>query len=324
MVASGLMFPPLSRRAFLRALGVAAGSITLEPRAGALLRGAVQAPQVFRSDVELVTTAVTVTDEAGRLITTLGRDDFEVFEDGRQQRLAQFTAERVPVSLGLALDMSDSMIGRRMTDAQVALTRFLDDLLAPEDDAALILFNHRPQVAASWTSARDTLHRHFVDLHPQGGTAIYDAILAALPLFSTRAHPRAALVVVSDGTDTSSDTTLVNLRARLLREDVFVYAIAIDAPDARPSAKVNPHALRELTGQSGGYTEIITDSAELGPATARIAEELNHQYMLGYSPDRAPDGEFRSIRVRVRSGDYRVRSRRGYMAVRKATTGVRQ
>jgi Ca-activated chloride channel homolog len=283
-------------------------------------QGAVQAPRVFRSDVELVTTAVTVTDEAGRLVTNLGQGDFEIYEDGHAQRIAQFTSERVPVSLGLALDTSDSMAGQRLIDAQTALVRFLDDLLAPDDEAAIILFNHHPRVAATWTTARSTLNRHFHDLHPQGGTAMYDAIAASLPLFTGRGHPRAALVVVSDGADTASDTTLVELRAQLLREDVFVYAIAIDAPDARPSAKVNPHALRELTGQSGGYTEIISDSSELGPATARIAEELNHQYMLGYTPDRPADGSFRAIRVRVHSGDYRVRSRRGYVAVRRASS----
>ncbi len=312
------MRPPWSRRAFLGALGVAAGgglAGAADARGG---QGAVQTPRVFRSDVELVTTAVTVTDEGGRLVTGLGRDDFEIQEDGRAQRLAQFTNERVPVSLVLALDTSDSMAGQRLADAQAALVRFLDDLLAPDDEAAMILFNHQPQVAGIWTTARATLHRHLHEVHPQGGTAIYDAIEAALPLFRSRRHPRAALVVVSDGTDTASDTSLVNLRARLLREDAFLYAIAIDAPDARPSAKVNPHALRELTGQSGGYTEIITDSSELGPATARIAEELNNQYMLGYSPDRPPDGEFRTIRVRVRTGDYRVRSRRGYVAVRRS------
>jgi len=303
--------PPLSRRAFLAILGVLAGRrdapAGAQPPAGA--------PRVFRSDVELVTTAVTVTDEAGRLVTTLARDDFEIYEEGRPQEVAQFTSERVPVSLGLALDTSDSMAGQRMIDAQAALLRFVDDLLEPVDEAALILFNHTPRLAATWAVDRRPIHESLRDLHPQGGTAIYDAINTALPLFTTRAHPRAALVVVSDGTDTASDTTLANLRARLLREDVFIYAIAIDAPDARPSAKVNPHALRELTGQSGGYTEIITGSAELGPATARIAEELNHQYMLGYSPDRPPDNTFRTIRVRVRSGDYRVRSRRGYVAV---------
>lgn len=297
-----------SRRAFLQRLGLTAAALGACPRTAG-------AAQVFRSDVDLVTTAVTVTDESGRLVTTLTRDDFEIYEDNRPQRVAQFTAERVPVSLGLALDVSDSMAGGRLVDAHAALARFLDDLLAPADEASLVLFNHRPQVVATWTRERARLHERLTGLYPQGGTAIYDAIATSLPLFADRHHPRAALLVVSDGADTASDTALTDLRAQLLRHDVFVYAIAIDAADARPSAKVNPHALRELTGQSGGYTEIIGSAAELGPATTRIAEELNHQYMLGYASDRPADGEFRTIRVRVRHADYRVRSRRGYVAL---------
>ena len=99
------------------------------------------------------------------------------------------------------------------------------------------------------------------------------------------------------------------------RSDAFVYAIAIDAPDTRAiNDRVNPHALREITTESGGYTEVVRDSPELGPATARIAAELDQQYTLTYMPDRPPDGSYRSIRVRVPGSEYRVRTRRGYVA----------
>jgi Ca-activated chloride channel family protein len=304
----------VSRRRFLCGLGLAAAAARNRPLR-ATAQGIVQSPRVFRSDIELVTTAVTVTDESGRLVTGLARNDFEIYEDNRPQRVAQFTSERVPVSLVLALDTSDSMAGRRLSDAHAAVVHFLDELLEPVDETALLLFNHRPLLVAPWTQDRQQLHGRLIDLYPQGGTAMYDAIGAALPLFHERRHPRGALVVISDGDDTASDLPLTDLRARLLREDVFLYAVAIDAPDARPSARVNAHALNELTGASGGYTEIVADSAELGPATARIADELNRQYMLGYSPDRPPDGRFRTIRVRVRTRDYRVRARRGYVAV---------
>jgi hypothetical protein len=94
-----------------------------------------------------------------------------------------------------------------------------------------------------------------------------------------------------------------------------VYAIAIDAPGKRPvSGRVDPYALRAMTDESGGYTEVVHDSAELVPATARIAEELNNQYLLGYVPPRPADGEYHSIRVRVSDPSYRIRSRRGYVA----------
>jgi VWFA-related protein len=119
---------------------------------------------------------------------------------------------------------------------------------------------------------------------------------------------------VSDGADTASDATLPSLQRLLLQSDVFLYAIGIDAPDARTSTRINPWPLRELSAQGGGYTEIIHDSAELVPATARIADELNHQYMLGYAPAHA-DGQFHSLRVFVKGeGDYQIRARRGYLA----------
>ena len=94
-----------------------------------------------------------------------------------------------------------------------------------------------------------------------------------------------------------------------------MYAVAIDAPESRPiNDEVNPHTLRGITDDSGGYTEVVHDSPDLVPATERIAEELNHQYTLGYTPNHPPDGRWHRIRVRVKNGDYGVRARSGYRA----------
>ena len=126
-------------------------------------------------------------------------------------------------------------------------------------------------------------------IRPSGGTALYDAIDASLPLFESRQHPRAAILLVSDGADTASDIARrPTLKQKLVRSDVFLYAIGIDSIDARNSTRINPFTLNELTSQGGGYTEIIRSTAELGPATERIAEELNHQYMIGYTPTTGP------------------------------------
>jgi len=303
--------PP--RRVFFRTLGVVTAGLCLgrwHPVEGG------RQTRVFRGGVELVTTPVTVTDSEGRLVATLGPDEFTISEDGIPQPIVHFSKERVPVSVCLALDMSDSMFGRRIDDARTALIEFLDHLLAPEDETALVLFNHQPIVAATWTTDRARIRARLLDINPGGGTAIYDAVKATLPLFHQRRHPRAAVVVVSDGADTASDTTALQLRAELLRSDAFVYAIAIDAPDARPSARVNPWALQEMTAPSGGSTQVISSTDDLGPATAHIADELNHQYMIGYSPHRPPDSAYHTLRVTATGGDYRVRSRRGYVAVR--------
>ncbi len=265
----------------------------------------------FRGGSELVTTAVTVRDINGRLVTTLDQSAFTVEEDGMPQPITQFTRERVPVSLALALDASDSMRGQRIVDARAALGIFLDDLLAPGDEAAIVSFNHDARVFASWTSQRNGLRARLEDLRPSGGTAMYDAVAASLPLFETREHPRAALLLVSDGADTASDITPTRLKQTLVRSDVFLYAIAIDSDNERASSRVNPYTLGELAAQGGGYSEVVRSAADLGPATARIADELNHQYMIGYTPTTTGDGKYHSVRVKVSNPDYKVRARRG-------------
>jgi Ca-activated chloride channel family protein len=135
-------------------------------------------------------------------------------------------------------------------------------------------------------------------------------------MFDRRTKPRAALVVISDGADTASDRSLQQARDAVVKRDAFVYAIAIDSPGVASSTRVNPAALRDLTGPTGGYTEVVHQAADLGPATQRIAEELNSQYTIGYTPSRTLDGSWRAIRVRVKGQTYYVRARQGYMADR--------
>ncbi|HEX8030169.1 MAG TPA: VWA domain-containing protein [Vicinamibacterales bacterium] len=265
----------------------------------------------FRAGSELVTTAVTVRGGDGRLITTLEQHDFIVEEDGVVQPITQFTRDRVPISLSLTLDISDSMRGQRIADARGALANFLDHLLAADDEASLLGFNHETRMFSPWTLERSSMRAKLDAIRPSGGTAMYDAVDAALPLFQSRQHPRAALLLVSDGRDTASDVTPTALKQKLVRSDVFLYAIGIDSLDARNSTRINPFTLNELTSQGGGYTEIISSTAELGPATERIAEELNHQYMIGYTPTTRGDGKYHSVRVRVTNDGYKVRARRG-------------
>jgi Ca-activated chloride channel family protein len=269
----------------------------------------------FRGRVDTVMVTVTVTDAAGRLIAGLSRDDFEIFENGERQPIVQFTDQRVPVSLGVLLDASDSMRGQKMLDARAAVDRFVGTLLEPGDEAFVAAFNHLPRVVMPWTRPPAGLAGRLDAFKPSGATAIYDALVATAPLFEARAHTRAALVIVSDGADTASDRTLQQARAVLRRTDPFVYAIAIDSADGPASTRVNPDALREITVPSGGYTEVVDSADDLGPATERIANELNTQYTLGYNPTKAPDGEWREIRVRVKDRHYFTRARRGYYAL---------
>jgi Ca-activated chloride channel family protein len=271
--------------------------------------------RLFRTGIEVTSITVTVRDAQGRLVTGLGREAFDVHEDGEPQRVTQFTNERVPISLGVLLDTSDSMFGRRITDARAAVERFLFELLDPGDEYFVSSFNHRPHVLTRWTSTPDVMRHALEGLRPTGGTAAYDAILAALPMFVTRSRQRAALVVISDGADTASTATIREVRSTLLRSDAFVYAIALDSPEPRAiNARVNPTALREITDDSGGRTEVVQSSADLVDATSRIADELNKQYLLGYTSSHGADGQYHSIRVRVQGTEYKVRARNGYVA----------
>ena len=273
------------------------------------------AAQTFRARIDTVQVTVTVVDAEGRLITGLTKDDFQILEDDVPQTITQFTDERVPVSLGVLLDASDSMRGQPIVDARGAVDRFVAGLLESGDEVFMAAFNHQAHLVAPWTQPPGALRGRLDSFRPTGGTAIYDALVASAPMFGRRIHTRAALVLVSDGADTASDLTLRQAREVLRRTDPFVYAIAIDAPGALVSTRVNPEALREITAQSGGYTEVVRSAEDLGPATERIANELNKQYLLGYVSSRPPDGEWRTIRVRVKDRNYFTRARRGYYAV---------
>ena len=259
--------------------------------------------------------AATVRDSEGRLVTGLAREAFDIFEDGERQTITQFTHERVPIGLGVLLDTSDSMYGKRMQDARTAVNRFLFELLDASDEFFILAFNHEPHVVAKWTNSPDVVRGALDALRPSGGTAAYDAVLAALPLIERRNRERAALLLSSDGADTASTATLRDVRSALVRSDAFAYAIAIDSAEPRAiNTRVNPTALREITDDSGGRTEVARNMDDLIGATARIAEELNSQYVLGYTSPRGADGQFHSIRVRIRGSEFRVRARNGYVA----------
>jgi VWFA-related protein len=288
----------------------------LPPLAGlALLAQEVPRPNpAFRAGVDVVSVTATVLDGNDRLVTGLTAADFVVFDDSREQPITQFSNERVPVSLGILLDVSDSMTGKRMDDARAALDRFLGEWLDEEDEGFVGVFNHRPRILSPWTRRPAQLRGLLDGVIPTGGTAIYDAIAQAVTKFPSRAHQRAAVVVISDGADTASDVDLRTLRATLRRNEAFVYAVAIDPPERkRINTAVDPAALRAITDDSGGFTEVVHDTAELGPATQRIAEELNNQYLIGYVSPHPDDGRYHSVRVRTKNPDYRVRARKGYV-----------
>ena len=308
----------------------------------------------FRTGVELINVTATVTDENGRFVPGLTADDFRVYEDGKLQEIQQFETERVPVSLGIALDTSGSMIGEKMAAAEAALNRFVFDLLGDQDEMFLYRFDGRPELVQGWTENRQAIRKALGVIKPNGGTAIYDTVAEAIPLANSGTRRKKALVVISDGNDTSSRTKPDQLSNLVRQSEVIVYAIGIDASgdlhqsnrpsgppqpipvpspfpgkaplpqtpraprpqrSSSPQDRVNPEALRRITDESGGRTEIVVSPRDLDPATSGIANELSRQYFIGYSSSAPKDGRWHTIDVRLtRSGAETVRARRGFIA----------
>ena len=308
----------------------------------------------FRTSVDLISVNATVTDASGHFVPGLRAEDFVVYEDGERQAISQFETERVPVSLGIVLDTSGSMAGEKIAAAQTALSRFVFDLLGPRDEMFLYRFDSEPTLVQGWTEDRRMLVRALGSVRPSGGTALYDSVVEAIPLATAGSRRKKALVILSDGNDTHSMVTLADVQHAIRPSEVMVYAIGIGATasGARPQAnppripwpggnggpiqlpwprrppapssprssggsgtdRVNVAALRSITDDSGGRTEIVQSARDLDAATAGIASELSQQYFLGYVSNRPKDGRWHQIEVRLANGKHTVRARRGFVA----------
>ena len=191
----------------------------------------------FRSTTELINVTATVTDSSGRFVSGLRKEDFVVREDGERQQISHFSSDRVPVSLGIVLDVSGSMSGEKFQAAERALNRFLYDLLAPEDEVFILSFSDRTDLVSDWTTDRRQLSSALSRVRPRGGTALYDAVAEAVPMAQGGGHKKKAVVVISDGNDTDSSIDGSSLRALIRETEVLVYAIGIDGsgPPSRPS-----------------------------------------------------------------------------------------
>jgi len=182
----------------------------------------------FRTGVELINVSATVIDESGRFVSGLRKEDFAVYEDGQPQEITHFSNERVPVSLGIALDTSGSMEGDKIKDARAALDRFLYDLLDPSDEIFVYRFDNEPELIEDWTTNRAAIRRALGRIVPRGGPALYHAVAEAVPRAQAGHLRKKALVVISDGNDTSSRTDVSALKQMIRQTEVLVYAVGID------------------------------------------------------------------------------------------------
>jgi len=276
---------------------------------------------VFKSGVDVVNLAVTVTDAKGRFITNLAEVDFEVLEEGVHQPLTLFTREDLPVSLAILLDTSASM-ETKLIQAQNAAVRFVRTL-QPTDEAQVVKFSQRAEVVQDFTSDRPQLETAIRATQASGDTALYTALYVALKDLARRGTNgelrRRAVVVLTDGQDTASSITDEQVLDLARRIGIGVYGVGLFGGEA-PSRPLSPDQstffFSALGRATGGQAHFLKTASQLDGVYDRLAQELRSQYALGYiSTNPARDGQWRRITVRTTSKlNLEMRHKLGYFA----------
>lgn len=280
-----------------------------------------QQPPSFRTGVDVVSLNVTVTDSSGRYVTDVDRGEFTVFEDGVQQELTFFTKTRLPIALALLIDTSASM-EEKLATAQEAAIGFVRQL-RQDDLGTVIDFDSRVDIRQPFTNDKAALEAAVRSTSAGGSTSLHNAIyisLKELKKVIARAPDdvrREAIVVLSDGEDTSSLVTFEEVLDLAKRSETAIYAIGLRGREssARPGFQEAEFVLRQLAQETGGRPFFPTQAADLAGIYSRIAEELASQYSIGYSsknPRR--DGMWRRVIVRVGRPNVSARAKQGYYA----------
>lgn len=275
--------------------------------------------QVFRAGVEVVSLNVTVTDAQGHYVTDLKQEDFSVFEDGAKQDLSYFNRSNLPIALSLLIDSSASM-EQRMENAQEAAIGFAKKL-RPQDIAQVVDFDSRVEIKLGFTSSLPDLENAIRSTSAGGSTALHNAVYIALKeLAKVRAkNPeeirRQAIVLLSDGEDTSSLVTFEEVLELAKRSETAIYAIGLQPKEASAlkGFREAEFVLRQLSQETGGRAFFAKEISELKDVYGQISDELSSQYSMGYAPKNPRrDGAFRRIVVQVARPNVTARTKRGY------------
>jgi Ca-activated chloride channel homolog len=294
------------------------------PLAQAASSGQAQPPQVpFRAGVDLVSLNVTVSDGTGRYITDLTAADFNVFEDGVKQDVTFFNRTNLPIALALLLDTSASM-DTKLPTAQEAAIGFAKKL-RPQDLAEVIDFDSRVVVLQNFTNSAAELETAIRKTSAGGSTSLYNAVYIALKDLkkvvakNSDEIRRQAIVVLSDGEDTSSLLPFEEVLDLAKRSETAIYAIGLRAPDGPGTTtkgfKEAEFVLRQFAQETGARSFFPNQLSELAGVYGQISDELSSQYTVGYT-SRNPkrDGSWRRVVVRVTRPSLTTRTKLGYFA----------
>jgi len=293
-------------------------SVVLPARAVAQLHFvAIGGHSEFRTNASLVLVPVTVTDRSGAIVNGLPRDAFSVKENGVEREIRSFSIEEDPVSIGVVFDTSGSMKGS-LNGAREAL-RALMTSANPDDEAFLETVSTHPQNALGFTNDVGELLSEVAFNKGRGDTALLDSVWESLDHIRSAAHPRKALIVISDGMDNHSRHSQGELLERAMEADLQIYTISIFNPEAnkKPSQMIEEqHGLllmQELADRTGGLQFMVRSDADMQQAAMRVSAALRNRYSIGYIPaDGDRSGQWRKIQVKVTRAGLKAHARTGY------------
>ena len=286
--------------------GLAPGQEAAGARSGQTATAPENSPQdtglKLRVETTLVQIPVAVTDSVNRFVLGLQKEDFHLLEDGVEQKVAHFSGEDAPLSVGLVFDESGSM-DEKVRTSQVAVAQFLKTLNA-DDEAFLVEFSDSAKVTVGFTSHAEEINNALKQSQPTGQTAMLDAIDVALREMKKAKNSRKAIVIVSDGGDNHSHYTAAEIESLVRKADVQIYAMGVYERilllGLTPEEISGPQLLSEIATQTGGRAFAAQLTSDLPSVAARIALELRNQYVLGYYPKvQTRDGKYRHVEVKL-------------------------
>jgi Ca-activated chloride channel family protein len=277
----------------------------------------------FRAGVDLVSLNVTATDGSAKYVTDLGAEDFNIFEDGVQQKVTFFNRTKLPISLALLLDTSASM-DTKLQKAQEAAIGFAKRL-RPEDQAEVIDFDTRVIVLQNFTNNAAQLEQAIRRTSAGGATSLYNAVYIALKdlkkVVAKNAEEirREAIIILSDGEDTSSLLSFEEVLDLAKRSETAIYSIGLRADDSPGTGtrgfKEAEFVLRQFAQETGGRSFFPNRVSDLAGVYEQISEELSSQYTIGYtSRNPRKDGSWRRLVVRINRPNIVARTKQGYFA----------
>jgi VWFA-related protein len=274
----------------------------------------------FRAGIDIVSLNVTVTDAANHYVTDLAEGDFSVFEDGVKQNITFFSRRQQPIAMSLLLDSSASM-EQHLGTLQTAATNFIKKL-KPNDIAQVIDFDSRVEIRQGFTGNQGELQTAIEQTNAGGSTSLHNAIYIALKelrkvkAVSEEDVRRQALIVFSDGEDTSSLVSFEEVLDLAKRSETAIYAIALRGNDVQAKGfREAEFVMRTLAQETGGRAFFPARIEDLSGVYAQIADELASQYTLGYSSgNQRRDGAWRRLVVQVARANITPRTKKGYYA----------